>query len=304
MLIQCPNCDTKYNLDEAVLGPDGSKVRCIRCSHVFFVAPPGAASAPSSDPSSDLSFGPPSGQSREHDPDQEINADFDWLDEVMPGEDRQQAELSSAERAGPSGTDRAAQEISLEIQASEEPRNRALSYVAAGLIAVTLALIVLLYFQQIREAVSSWFGSSDTEEVDEPRVLGPDEVHLISLHNVRQYFVSNEKIGQLFVIEGKARNDFPVPKELFRIEASLFDAAGQVVESKDFLAGNTVSLFQLQILSATELESALSARVGILTNNTNVRPGSDVQFMVVFPNPPEIVQEYGLKVIGAQTPPS
>ena len=296
MLIQCPNCDTKYNLHEAVLGPDGSEVRCIRCGHVFYVAPPGAASESASESLSGLP--------REHDPDQEPNADFDWLDEVLPAEDRQQAEQSFDKRAKPSDTADGAQGISLEIQASREPRNRTLNYVAAGLIAVILALALVLYSQQIVETVSSWFGSADTEEAEDPKILGPDDVHLITLHNVRQYFVSNEKIGQLFVIEGKARNDFSVPKELFRIEASLFDASGQVVESKEFLAGNTVSLFQLQILSAAELESALSARVGILTNNTNVRPGADVQFMVVFPNPPEIVQEYGLKVIGAQHPPS
>jgi tRNA nucleotidyltransferase (CCA-adding enzyme) len=75
------------------------------------------------------------------------------------------------------------------------------------------------------------------------------------------------------------------------------------VQSREFLAGNTVSLFQMQILSEDELEAALQAKVGILSNNTNLRPGMDVPFMVVFPNPPETIQEYGLKVIEARRPP-
>ncbi|PTN38334.1 DUF3426 domain-containing protein [Desulfonatronum sp. SC1] len=281
MLIQCPNCDTKYNLNEAAIGPGGSKVRCIRCDHVFFVAPPGADSSQSSQGQ---------GQARKTGLDQELKEDFDWLDEV--------------EQEDNSGIKRGKDGYSIEIQASEEPKNRTMTYVVVGLVVAIILMASFLYVQRTLGPVSSWFGgSSESEMVAEPKVLGPDDVHLISLQNVRQYFVSNEKIGQLFVIEGKARNDFPEPMELFRIEASLFDAAGQVVERNEFLAGNSVSLFQLQILSEQELEAALSARVGILTNNTNIRPGMDVQFMVVFSNPPDTVQEYGLKVIGAQHPP-
>ena len=286
MLIQCPNCDTKYNLNESVLGPDGSKVRCIRCDHVFFVALPGAEF----DVTSEQTQGQDQGKGQDYDLDQALKEDFDWLDEVEPEED---------------GKDRTkrGEGFSVDIQPSDEPKSKAMTFAVVGLVVAVIGLTAFLYSQQAVDTVASWFGSSEPEVVAEPETLGPEEVHLISLQNVRQYFVTNEKIGQLFVIEGKARNDFSVPMELLRIEASLFDAVGQVVERKEFLAGNTVSLFQLQILSEQELEAALSARVGILTTNTNLRPGMDVQFMVVFPNPPDTVQEYGLKVIGAQHPP-
>ncbi len=281
MLIQCPNCDTKYNLNESVIGPDGAKVRCIRCDHVFFVAPPGAEF--------DVKSEQTQGQTQDHDLDQK--EDFDWLDEV------EQEDNNSGVKRGKDG-------YFVEIQATEEPKAKTMTYVVVGIVVAIILMAALLFAQRTLGPISTWFGGSDEPEaVAVLEALGPEDVHLISLQNVRQYFVTNEKIGQLFVIEGKARNDFAVPMELFRIEASLFDAAGQVVERQEFLAGNSVSLFQLQILSEQELEAALSARVGILTNNTNVRPGMDVQFMVVFPNPPDTVQEYGLKVIGAQHPP-
>jgi predicted Zn finger-like uncharacterized protein len=40
MLVQCPECTTKYNLDESKIGHDGSKVRCTRCKNVFTVFRP------------------------------------------------------------------------------------------------------------------------------------------------------------------------------------------------------------------------------------------------------------------------
>lgn len=283
MIVQCPNCDTKYRLDETLLGKDGEQVRCIRCGHVFRVHPP--------------------------QPDDEINVvqdeDFDWLKDmdVAGGVEKEEDEVPApAEDFGP-GYEKKNGAIAVEIPSSEPKRTRALTWVMIAIAVVSLISGVVLYFPELQNTVRSWFGSEAPEEVRQEQHLGEEQISLISLQNVRQYFVSNEKIGQLFVIEGKARNGFSSPMELIKIEANLFDAQGEVVERRELLAGNTVSLFQLQILSEEELQAALQAKVGILSNNTNLRPGMDVPFMVVFPNPPESVQEYGLKVIEAQHPP-
>ena len=40
MIITCANCDTSYELNEALIKETGSKVRCKSCSHVFTVYPP------------------------------------------------------------------------------------------------------------------------------------------------------------------------------------------------------------------------------------------------------------------------
>jgi len=125
----------------------------------------------------------------------------------------------------------------------------------------------------------------------------------IMLQNVRQYYVSNEKAGQLFVIEGKAVNNFKTPKEMIKLEASLFDEKGGSLASQEELAGNTVSLFQLQVMNRDELKNALTSQVGVLTNNTNIAPGADVPFLIVFFDPPEAVKEFGVKVVDAKDPP-
>ncbi len=129
-----------------------------------------------------------------------------------------------------------------------------------------------------------------------------DQVRLLSLENIRQYTVQNDKAGQVFVIEGKVVNNFPGPRELIRVQASLYDQAGGVVVSKDITAGNTVSLFQLQIMSPQEIEAALGSDAGIMSSNSNVQTGGSVPFMAVFFNAPESVAEFGVKIIEAREP--
>lgn len=95
----------------------------------------------------------------------------------------------------------------------------------------------------------------------------------------------------------------PEPRELIRIEAALYDAEGKTLVSKQQLAGGRVSLFQLQMLGEQELEQALTSKIDIMSNNTNVAPGGEVPFMVVFYNPPDNAAEYGVKIIDARIPP-
>ncbi len=40
MIIRCENCATTYHLDQKQIEPFGSKVRCTRCGHIFWVEPP------------------------------------------------------------------------------------------------------------------------------------------------------------------------------------------------------------------------------------------------------------------------
>jgi len=40
MIITCENCSIRFNLDETLLNPAGSKVRCSKCQHIFLAYPP------------------------------------------------------------------------------------------------------------------------------------------------------------------------------------------------------------------------------------------------------------------------
>src|SRR5579863_3644422 len=40
MILTCPECATRYQTDAANFMPSGRKVRCAKCGHVWFQAPP------------------------------------------------------------------------------------------------------------------------------------------------------------------------------------------------------------------------------------------------------------------------
>jgi predicted Zn finger-like uncharacterized protein len=41
MIINCPECNARYNLTPAQIGAEGRKVRCVKCSHEWFQKPLG-----------------------------------------------------------------------------------------------------------------------------------------------------------------------------------------------------------------------------------------------------------------------
>jgi len=41
MILSCPACRTRFRIDAALLGRDGRKVRCAKCTHVWRVGPDG-----------------------------------------------------------------------------------------------------------------------------------------------------------------------------------------------------------------------------------------------------------------------
>lgn len=122
------------------------------------------------------------------------------------------------------------------------------------------------------------------------------KVELLTMRNVRQYTLANEKVGKVFVIEGKVVNEFPEPRELIELEAAIYDQDKNPVKVKRQLAGTQLSLFQLQVLSEKEMESYLTNKMEILANNTNVPPGGEVPFMILFYGPPDNLSEFGVKI--------
>ena len=48
--VSCPNCAATYNLDEAKVGPQGRKLKCAKCAHVWVAMAPAAAVPPVVEP--------------------------------------------------------------------------------------------------------------------------------------------------------------------------------------------------------------------------------------------------------------
>lgn len=125
-------------------------------------------------------------------------------------------------------------------------------------------------------------------------------VSMLTMRNVRQYYVQNEKVGKVCVIVGDVRNEFPQPKALIRVEAAIYDKSRKPLAVKQQLAGSQLSLFQLQVLGEKELESFLQSSTDIYIRNSNVPSGGEVPFMVLFYAPSEEVAEFGVRIVGVE----
>jgi len=245
--------------------------------------------------------------------DQGEEDDGDLFEDADEGED-DDGEALFAEDAdedvadGPGG--------SLELDAEPEPANRK----TLGCLIVLLVLVVgigaAVYFRvwtyagvDLADMLKNvpFVGQMFMEETGGGEETAPGEspaerVRKIELKNVKQYYVANEKVGNLFVVEGKAVNKFSKPKERIKVEVILYDAANNILTSQAFLCGNVLSQFQLQVQSEQEIKDGLASDVGILSNNTFIRPGASTPFMAVFFKPPEGVKEFMVKVVDVGDP--
>jgi len=345
MIVECPNCQAKFRLPDDKISPQGTKLRCGKCRHVFEVKPPAEPAAPGLtdfDFPDDMTAPPekpvapaaaaastPAAQpgaeevpAEEHFHSEEYEAPADQADEEEALDD-------GPTRPGFSLDDVA--DIPLPGSSVSKDRRRRVLIIAGAVLFVIIVTSLAIHFLDLwpskkpatppvtppaasapatppvtPEAVKPEAGKAAAPGAPEAGPAKPEEaakVKDIMLQNVRQYYVSNEKVGQLFVIEGKAVNNFKTPKEMIKLEATLFDEKGGVLATQEALAGNTVSLFQLQVMTRDELKNALSSQVGVLTNNTNIAPGGESPFMIVFFEPPEAVKEFGVKVVDAKDPP-
>ncbi len=264
MIVSCPNCSTTFNLPDELVKP-GSRLRCSVCRHVFDAPEP----VPPPVPEFDGGAAPESLATPERRGASEGGSDFSLgFEETGP------SRPTSSRRAGKVG-----------------------KKLLAGLLAAVLVGGLGFAARRYMPQLSDMFRSSPEQQAPVE-----DLVSLIALRDVRQYAVNNDKAGRISVIEGKAVNGFPDARELIRVEAALYDKDGKVLVSKQQTAGPSVSLFQLQVLGEQELEQALSNKISILSANTNVPPGGEVPFMIVFYPPSDNAVEYGVKIVEARKP--
>lgn len=270
MTVKCPNCKTTYNLADDKARP-GAKLRCTVCRQIFVLPDP---SAPPEEP----------------------------VDTPEPVDEPRENYRSDV-----------GQDLSISIGSSSpkalRPKRRAPLVLALVLILVAGGSAMAWKYTPWLDPLKAKLGLNASVE---PAMTAAEQaaklVALVSdleLTGVRQYLVLNDKIGgNISVIEGKIVNGFDEPRDLIRLEASLYDKTGNLLVSKSQLAGSMVSLFQLQVLSEQELESALTNKLDILSNNTNIPPGGSVPFMLLFYKPPETATDFSVQVIDARLPES
>ena len=267
MIVSCPSCETTFAIPDEAYAP-GRKARCSNCAHVFSLPELKEELVQEQAPPAFTPQEPPES------PDGQTELP-PYVDEVM-----------------------GMTEEELELPARPKSKGKLIALALAGLICLG-GLGYGGYF------IYKLWRSDDVSAAKSPDAAQQELVKNLALANVRQYMITNnERVGRMAVVEGKVINNFTTPKELIRVEVTLYDSKGAVLSARQQYAGVTLSLFQLQVLSKDELCKALDNRIEILTNNVNIQPGAEVPFMAVFFDPPQGALEFGVKIIDVKDPPA
>lgn len=117
------------------------------------------------------------------------------------------------------------------------------------------------------------------------------DLHSLRLEKVRQYFVDNEKVGRILVIEGQVVGQKPFLSSTAHVEAVIIGEDKKPLEKKEQKVGGNLSLLQLQKMDKEELENSLYSALDV-----NVKRQA-FHFIVLFYNPVKTVSEFTIKII-------
>jgi predicted Zn finger-like uncharacterized protein len=248
MIITCPECLTKFRLDDERIPEDGVKTRCSRCQHVFPVQKPASPEESFYSQGETLTgFG-----TGEEDKESGRGWSFPWKWAIVA--------LLVVIAAG--GIYLYGGKVSQQFTGF----GKYFEEKAAALKKVSLNLPFL----------KKYLGMGDSSE------------GYLSLEKVRGYYLESNNLNKIFVVEGEAVNRWKDSRSFIKVKGVLLDFQGNKVQEKEAYCGNILSEKDLKEMTKGAVEKSLSSQFGISFSNVNIQPNKGVPFMMVFMDlPPE-----------------
>ncbi|GHV58210.1 hypothetical protein FACS189460_5680 [Deltaproteobacteria bacterium] len=128
---------------------------------------------------------------------------------------------------------------------------------------------------------------------------GTEYITFTQKDNLKHFYRNNDKEGQLLIITGMVRNNYPAPRSFIRLRGTLLDQGGAILADRFVYAGNTVSEDELVKLPIGEIMARLNFKGGQNNRNMNIASGQEVPFMVVFDKLPPARDEYRIIPVGS-----
>lgn len=316
MIIQCPHCTTRYQLDPARLTGPNPMLKCSRCHHIF----PGPSSKKASASSAQVAKRPAPKQEgnltlpfEEADwkesgdlkvPELELDEEFTLGTEercaelVIPDEAPQPATPPVTQHAKVEARD---EEDEVEVEHDDQPdsrRHREPSHIWP--LFIFLALVVGGYGVLARALFASP-ALCDKLVGRLPLIgaLGDDRLltRKVALSEVLGSYQRIKDGKEVFVIIGKALNTAPLALHGVQIVGTLFNSAGQALDQKTIYCGNVISAKVLKDLTPQEVSilQKLSPPKRFM-----IEPGESSTFVIVFMEPPHEAVEFSAQVVAAQ----
>mgnify|MGYP001441028522 CR=1 FL=1 len=264
----------------------------------------------------------------EEDPDIELELDLGDEDD----QDRAVLELDEEDEddvamAGTMAVDQAAQvkeKAAVKKKAPAKPRRVApgrgknyVTYVVYALI--VLVVLFLLYMsknaigraigadipvniaplEQLRESISAMGipGLSSFVAPEAKDVQG--KAKLKTSGNITGKIIPGTKLGDLFVINGSVKNNYPETRNSISLVCKLFGKGGSVNQTKLFYAGNVIPEPELVNMAENMIMKRIQNRLGDNGINADVKPGQTIPFMVVFTRLGDNLTEFSVEPAGS-----
>lgn len=333
MIVECEECESKFNLDETLLSPGGSKVRCSTCKHVFTAYPPEAVqeeapeddffdedleetlaleSRPAFDAEDEVSeeeFGKAFEEAMEdsetvqtmspdHIPEEEDEEPVD-LEEAMERAAQIEEEVT---REGAERQHAEAPTVAIdrkEIAPTKKkkikpPRSKVLPIVLILILLVLGGGVGLVFFAP--EYLPGFLSFLKPVQKQEATDVG---VRRLSFKGVNGSFVQSEKLGQLFVVKGMVTNNYPKSRRFILIKGAILDSNGKVIKRNVVYAGNPFTEMELTGFTLEEIKRRSKTRLGLKRMNFNIKPGESIPFMIVFERLPENLSEFTVEAVSS-----
>ena len=127
-------------------------------------------------------------------------------------------------------------------------------------------------------------------------------IEQLNLMETRGYFVDNQRDGQLFVIQGRVRNEFAKPRRSIHLRAKLYTSDGETARQLDFYAGNVLSDKQLRSMSLGDLLGLIQRPPIAQQRERVIAVQEEVSFTVPFGDLPELTKlsDYSVEILASQ----
>lgn len=274
MVVECPECGTRFSLEESRIIGATAKVRCSQCRQVFRINRAGQVVEPPAAPPAET---PPSRKTWEETPvppNPEAVEPPVALEGMEAGEE---AALEAPEAAAPA-----------EAPAAPKPRLR--WWMVVLVIAVPILTALGWWLWRLQQSEPTAPGSQAGPAAPAPLVVtpSPPPVPPTDLREVpvdwaqaRYEGLVNLQGQQLLVIRGEVANEGKTVRGPIRVKAILTDARHQPLKEEVVYAGTSLTDEELKTVDPKKIKYWLD-RPGGRSQEQKLRPGEKQPFTVVF----------------------
>ena len=128
-----------------------------------------------------------------------------------------------------------------------------------------------------------------------PQTNDPGNLKLTTF-NINSKFIDNQKIGKLFVITGKIKNEYSNPRSFIQVAGKLYAKGKALKASETVYCGNIISGLDLSNMDLPSIKKRLGNKNGDNQSNINIKPDKAVPFMVVFTKLPDELAEFTIEI--------